>query len=101
MSSTQYRSLSYEEKDNRFDEYYDVLIGPDGFECMLGEPEDRTWGRDGKQAVERLNAQHAEIKRLQAIVDQMAEIYPLAADPNFPLAAMRLCQRAAEKARKQ
>ena len=67
-----YRRLSYEEKDNRFDENYDVLVGPDGFECMLGEPEDRMWCRDGKQAVERLNDQHAEIVRLRSILGERA-----------------------------
>ena len=37
---------------------YSFLRGPDGFECCLGEPEDCTWYRDGKPAVERLNQQH-------------------------------------------
>ena len=37
---------------------YSFLRGPDGFGCCLGEPEDCTWYRDGKPAVERLNQQH-------------------------------------------
>lgn len=31
------------------------LIGPNGFSCVLGEPEDRTWGRDGSDVVDELN----------------------------------------------
>jgi hypothetical protein len=42
------------------------LTGPDGFECVLGEPEDRTWSRDGRDAVVRLNAQHKRIAALEA-----------------------------------
>lgn len=34
-----------------FDDEYSVLHGPDGFECVLGEPEDRTWTRDAHHAV--------------------------------------------------
>jgi len=41
------------------------LTGPDGFECQLGEPEDRTWSRDGRDAVDRLNAQHVRIAALE------------------------------------
>ena len=36
-------------------EDYDLLLGPNGFECMLGEPEDCTWYRDGSGAVDELN----------------------------------------------
>lgn len=43
-----------------------VLVGPDGWECCLGEPEDCNWARDGRAAVDRLNQQHAEIARLTA-----------------------------------
>lgn len=43
---------------------YHHLIGPDGFECFLGEPEDRTWYRDGKAVVDELNRLQAEINRL-------------------------------------
>ena len=46
-------------------EEYDMLVGPDGFACLLTEPEDRTWWRDGKTVVERLNEQYAEIERLR------------------------------------
>lgn len=39
-------------------EDYQTLVGPAGFECRLGEPEDRIWIRDGQQAVDRLNQLH-------------------------------------------
>ena len=71
MNSIKYRNLSYEEKtDICGDENYDVLVGPDDFECILGEPEDRTWGRDGKRSVARLNAQHVEIERLREVLEE-------------------------------
>jgi hypothetical protein len=42
-----YRIANTEEKDERgVSEEYDLLIGPNGFECFLGEPEDRSWDRD-------------------------------------------------------
>ena len=31
------------------------LIGPNGFVCVLGEPEDCTWNRDGSEVVSKLN----------------------------------------------
>ena len=34
---------------------YDLLIGPNDFECFLGEPEDRTWCRDASPVVDELN----------------------------------------------
>ena len=36
-------------------EDYDLLIGPNGFMCFLGEPEDRTWYRDINKVVVELN----------------------------------------------
>ncbi len=50
-------------------ETYDMLRGPNGFECLLTEPEDRTWWRDGSAVVEELNRQHALIERLQNNVE--------------------------------
>ncbi len=46
-------------------EGYDVLRGPDDFECILTEPERRRWNRDGAAVVARLNQQHAEIEKLR------------------------------------
>lgn len=45
-------------------EDYDLLIGPNGFECLLTEPEDRRWSRDGRKVI-------AELNRIQAIVKAM------------------------------
>ena len=41
-------------------EDYDLLIGPDGWECVLTEPEDRRWFRDLSPVVDRLNELHAQ-----------------------------------------
>ena len=57
-----------------WDETYDMLRGPDGFECLLTEPEDRTWFRDGRNVVAKLNEQHAEIERLRkALAEVLVE----------------------------
>lgn len=48
-----------------------ILRGPKDFECCLGEPEDRTWYRDGAPAVDRLNAQHDRIAELEAAVKEL------------------------------
>jgi hypothetical protein len=39
---------------------YDMLKGPNGFECCLTEPEDRTWYRDGSRVIGELNKLFAE-----------------------------------------
>jgi hypothetical protein len=36
-------------------EEYSCLAGPADFRCVLGEPEDCTWYRDGGEAWDRLN----------------------------------------------
>lgn len=51
---------------------YSVLVGPDDFECFLGEAEDCTWRRDGQTAVDRLNEQHAELAELRQAVAKMS-----------------------------
>ena len=62
-----YRILSYEEaREAKIYELYSCLVGPDGFECTLTEPEDRTWGRDLLPVVERLNEYAARIRELEA-----------------------------------
>lgn len=51
-----YHIASEEEKAKKdCCEDYDLLVGPNGFECFLGEPEDRTWSRDGYDVVKELN----------------------------------------------
>lgn len=49
-------------------EDYDLLIGPNGFACLLTEPEDRRWSRDGRNAIKELNRQHALLDRAMAII---------------------------------
>lgn len=44
-----------------------VLLDPDGqVLCVLGEPEDRSWWRDGREAVDELNRLHGELVQLRA-----------------------------------
>ena len=40
---------------------YSVLKGPNGFECWLTEPEDRSWQRDGNDVVQRLEQLEAQL----------------------------------------
>ncbi len=47
---------------------YDRLIGPN-FDCFLGEPEDRSWIRDGKDAMDRLNELHNLCETLFQLVE--------------------------------
>ena len=42
-------------EDSDWSQEYSMLIGPNGFECLLTEPEDRNWYRDGSKVVEELN----------------------------------------------
>jgi hypothetical protein len=44
-----------EKKELGYCQEYDLLVGPHGFECMLGEPEDCKWYRDGAPVVAELN----------------------------------------------
>lgn len=54
------------DEDCDWDESYDMLRGPDGFECLLTEPEDRIWLRDGRPVIEKLNEQAVTIATLTA-----------------------------------
>lgn len=58
---------------------YELLVGPDGFECCLTEPEDRTWSRDLREAKDRLNEQHAELAALRAERDRLRAACEVAA----------------------
>ena len=40
------------------------LVGPGGWECYLGEPEDALWCRDGEAAMNMLNELAARVKIL-------------------------------------
>lgn len=42
-----------------------LLVGPDGFECYLGEPEDCSWYRDGGRVVAELNRLYELVQELQ------------------------------------
>lgn len=46
-------------------EEYGVLVGPDGFECWLTEPEDREWFRDLTPMIELLESQYKELTELR------------------------------------
>lgn len=59
-----------------FDDAYSVLNGPDGFVCVLGEPEDRTWTRDGADVVARLETLEFEIDRLSALLRRVINVEP-------------------------
>ena len=50
---------------------YDMLVGPEGFECLLTESEDRTWYRDGRPVVEQLNSLQADNQTLAALCRQL------------------------------
>lgn len=52
------------------DATYHVLVGPD-FSCTLTEPEDRTWCRDGADAVKRMNEQHRRIREQDAEIERL------------------------------
>jgi len=44
-------------------EEYEALLGPNGFKCVITEPEDRNFGRDLAPIVKKLNTLNSEIKR--------------------------------------
>lgn len=44
-----------EKREARVFEDYELLIGPNGFECALTEPEDRTFERDLGPIIAELN----------------------------------------------
>ncbi len=44
--------------EDTFDCPYEKLVGPNGFECWLTEPEDRIFSRDLKPLVDLVNAKH-------------------------------------------
>lgn len=48
---------------------YDLLVGPDGFRCFLGEPEDRTWHRDAVKVVDELNRLYTKNMELKTRLD--------------------------------
>lgn len=65
----EYRAATDEEKQGVCSEDYDLLIGPEGFQCFLGEREDRTWNRDARKVVDLLNSQRKEIDHLREMIE--------------------------------
>ncbi len=52
---------------------YRILIGPNGWECYLGEPEDMLWGRDLECVWDKLNEQDSQNKQLERERDAARE----------------------------
>lgn len=72
-----------EDREREWAKEYDALVGPE-FLCVLTEPEDRTWGRDGRRVVCRLNQQHEAIAALRADLKRLWEIVqPIADDTPY------------------
>ena len=84
-----YRIATDEEQEGICSEEYSLLLGPDGWMCFLGEPEDSNWWRDGKKAVERLNEQAEEIERLRARYQRLQSELSEAKKAGTPYAAER------------
>jgi len=62
-------SYCVDENDSR------LLLGPGGFECYLGEPEDCSWLRDGANVVDLLNRQHNAILKAIGVISKDIDIY--------------------------
>lgn len=63
----EYREATDEERGD-LDPCYDLLVGPRGFECFLGEPEDRRWSRDAKPVVDKLNQLERELANMRKLL---------------------------------
>ena len=66
MADIPYYRAEPGEGEDTWCDLYDMLKGPNGFECLLTEPEDRTWYRDGSVVIDELNRLYVENERLQA-----------------------------------
>ena len=51
----------------------EALVGPNGFNCVLAEWEDRIWSRDGQEAVDRLNKQHDLLVRALDVISKLVK----------------------------
>lgn len=65
----EYSRIDYTD-DSNWDEDYDMLQGPNGFECLLTEPEDRRWYRDGQPVIDELNRLLIENNRLKELLKE-------------------------------
>lgn len=52
----------------------DVLYGPGGFECSLGEPEDRIWSRDLQLVVKELNRVNGEATLWLSVLEKLRKV---------------------------
>jgi len=59
MDKKAYYYIDGYDSDDISDEYQ-KLIGPDNFECVITEPEDRTFGRDLSTVISELNKLYDE-----------------------------------------
>jgi hypothetical protein len=59
--------------EDKFDPPYEKLVGPDGFECWLCEPEDRIFSRDLKQLVDLVNDQHRKLSSEPPVPRELIE----------------------------
>ena len=65
----------------KFDhEDYPTLRGPDGWECVLTEPEDRIWSRDLKEVVDKLNDYYQAVEFLKKEYKKLHELNKLNSD---------------------
>ena len=53
---------------------YEVLRGPYGFECVITEPEDRTFYRDLDGMVIELNRLHDQLKECREEIDWLEKV---------------------------
>ena len=68
-------ATSAEKEEAEVYEDYDLLIGPDGFQCALTKPEDRTFSRDLKPLVIELNRlRHLTNAKLKGTVDRVNDL---------------------------
>lgn len=68
-----YRRATEEEKEGHCCDEYDMLIGPNEFECILTEPEDRNWYRDGREVIDELNKLYALAQQAEELKEKLKE----------------------------
>jgi len=66
------RAYRVAELDDTYDCCYQKLIGPNGFECLITEPEDRSFYRDLKDVVDELNKLHRVVAVAERILKRKA-----------------------------
>lgn len=70
-------AIAEHKEDSDWAEEYSMLKGPNGFECCLTEPEDRTWYRDGADVIQELNRLLTENERLREVIEGALRIKDL------------------------